>query len=47
MLKRIVQFSLRHRGVVIALATVVIVYGFYVATRMKLDVFPEFVPEDT
>jgi CzcA family heavy metal efflux pump len=43
-LKRIVQFSLRHRGVVVALGLVVIAYGLYVATRMKLDVFPEFAP---
>ena len=44
MLNRIVQFSLRHRGVVIALAAIVIAYGFYVAARTRLDVFPEFAP---
>ena len=44
MLNRIVQFSLRHRGVVIALAAIVIAYGLYVATRTRLDVFPEFAP---
>jgi CzcA family heavy metal efflux pump len=44
MLSRIVQFSLRHRGVVIALGLIVLVYGVYVATRTKLDVFPEFAP---
>jgi Cu/Ag efflux pump CusA len=37
MLKRIVHFSLRHRGVVVALGLVVIAYGHYVATQMKLD----------
>ncbi|MEO7298577.1 MAG: efflux RND transporter permease subunit [Verrucomicrobiota bacterium] len=44
MLKNIVQFSLRFRGVVIALACVVIGYGLYVSSRTKLDVFPEFAP---
>ncbi len=44
MLNHIVQFSLRHRGVVITLGAVVIAYGLYVATQTKLDVFPEFAP---
>ena len=44
MLNRIVQFSLRHRGVVIALGVIVIAYGLYVATQTRLDVFPEFAP---
>jgi len=43
-LNRIVQFSLRHRGVIIALGVIVIAYGLYVATRTQLDVFPEFAP---
>jgi CzcA family heavy metal efflux pump len=44
MLNRIVHFSLRFRGVVVALACVLIGYGIYVASRAKLDVFPNFVP---
>ena len=44
MLGGIVQFSLRHRTVVIALAGIVIAYGLYVASRSRLDVFPEFAP---
>jgi CzcA family heavy metal efflux pump len=44
MLNRIVQFSLRHRGVVVALGVIVIAYGLYVADRTRLDVFPEFAP---
>ena len=44
MLNRIVQFSLRHRGVVIALGVLVIAYGFYVVARTRMDVFPEFAP---
>ncbi|MGA2244367.1 MAG: efflux RND transporter permease subunit [Verrucomicrobiota bacterium] len=43
MLKRLVELSLGSRGVVIALAIGFIGYGLYVASRAKLDVFPEFV----
>src|SRR6266508_4141812 len=43
MLRALVQFSLRYRGVVIALACVVLGYGLYVAYNAKLDVFPNFV----
>src|SRR6266404_7803533 len=43
MLKRIVELSLRFRGVVIALACLSVGYGLFVATHAKLDVFPEFV----
>ena len=44
MLTRIVDFSLRFRGIVVALACVVIGYGIYVAAHAPLDVFPEVVP---
>ncbi|MCI0540425.1 MAG: efflux RND transporter permease subunit [Verrucomicrobiales bacterium] len=44
MLTRIVDLSLRFRGVVVALACLVMAYGLFVATRTKLDVFPEFAP---
>jgi CzcA family heavy metal efflux pump len=44
MLKRIVELSLRFRGIVIALACVVAGYGLYVAATAKRDVFPEFAP---
>src|SRR5271169_2949469 len=44
MLNRIVHFSLRFRGVVVALAFILIAYGIYVAENAKLDVFPNFVP---
>jgi CzcA family heavy metal efflux pump len=43
-LSQIVQSSLRHRGVVIALGVIAIAYGVYVATQTRLDVFPEFAP---
>jgi CzcA family heavy metal efflux pump len=43
MLKFLIQFSLRFRGVVLALACVALGYGVYVAFRARLDVFPNFV----
>jgi CzcA family heavy metal efflux pump len=43
MLQALVRFSLKHRGVVVALACVVLGYGIYVAANAKLDVFPNFV----
>ncbi len=44
MLKAIVDLSIRRRGVVIALACLVMAYGVYTAFHAKLDVFPDFVP---
>jgi CzcA family heavy metal efflux pump len=44
MLKALVAFSIRFRGVVIALACVLLGYGLTTAARAKLDVFPEFAP---
>lgn len=41
MLDRIIQLSLTHRLVVIALAALVLVYGAFVATRLPVDVFPD------
>jgi len=41
-LSAIVRFSLRFRGVIIALATMLILYGIYSLNRVKYDVFPEF-----
>ena len=43
MLSRLVHFSLRHRGLVIVLALLLLGGGSYIATRASLDVFPEFV----
>jgi CzcA family heavy metal efflux pump len=43
MLKFLVQFSLRFRGVVLALACLALGYGIYVASHARLDVFPDFV----
>ena len=44
MLQSIVQFSLRFRGIVIALALLVLADGIFVASRAQIDVFPDFVP---
>ncbi|MBV8619208.1 MAG: efflux RND transporter permease subunit [Curvibacter sp.] len=43
-LAAIVGFSLRYRGVVIALAALLAGYGFYAFSGAKYDVFPEFAP---
>src|SRR5579864_1260925 len=44
MLTGIVSWSLRHRGAVVALASIVLVYGVYSLKDAKYDVFPEFSP---
>jgi CzcA family heavy metal efflux pump len=46
MLTRLVEFSLRFRGVVVLLACVLVGYGIYVTYHAKLDVFPDFVPPE-
>src|SRR5271165_1550659 len=43
MLRFLVNFSLRHRGIVVALAGLVLGYGLFVTANAKLDVFPNFV----
>src|ERR1700709_124270 len=43
MLRFLVQLSLRHRGIVIALAVALLAWGSYIASQAPLDVFPEFV----
>lgn len=44
MLRAIVRFSLRFRGIVIALACALLGYGIYALTQARYDVFPEFAP---
>jgi CzcA family heavy metal efflux pump len=44
MLRAIVAFSLRFRGIVIALACLAFGYGIYSALNAKLDAYPEFAP---
>lgn len=43
-LSRIVRFSLRFKGIIIALAFVFLGYGIYSLTKAKYDVFPDFAP---
>ena len=43
-LATLVRFSLRFRGVIIALACLLVGYGLYSLTQAKYDVFPEFAP---
>lgn len=44
MMSALVRFSIRFSGVIIGLATLVVLYGFYSMSRSNLDVFPEFSP---
>ncbi len=44
MLRAIVEFSTRFRGVIVALACLLVGYGLWVAVHARLDVFPEFTP---
>jgi CzcA family heavy metal efflux pump len=44
MLSGIVQFSLRFRGIVIAIACLIVLYGLYTTEHARLGVFPEFAP---
>ncbi|MDB6161004.1 MAG: CusA/CzcA family heavy metal efflux transporter [Gammaproteobacteria bacterium] len=40
----LIRFSVRFRGVVVALACVLLGYGIYAVRQAKYDVFPEFAP---
>jgi CzcA family heavy metal efflux pump len=44
MLSALVRSSLRFRGVVLALASALLGYGFYTLSQAKYDVFPNFTP---
>ncbi|MFJ1253258.1 efflux RND transporter permease subunit [Cupriavidus sp. CuC1] len=44
MLTSIANFSVRLRGVIFALACLLLGYGIYALLQSKLDVFPEFTP---
>jgi CzcA family heavy metal efflux pump len=45
MLASIVRFSVRFRGVVVALACLLLAYGAYRLVNTSLDIFPEFSPK--
>ncbi len=44
MLHAIVEFSLRCRVIVVAIACLIVLYGLYTAEHARLGVFPEFAP---
>src|SRR5260370_4102201 len=44
MVRAVVEFSLRCRGIVIALACLAVLYGLYATEQARLGVFPEFAP---
>ena len=44
MMSALVKFAIRYFGVMIGLACLVVLYGFYSLSRSNLDVFPEFSP---
>ena len=46
MLQALVHFSLRFKGIVSALACLLIAYGIYATIHAKQDVFPDFVPPE-
>lgn len=45
MLAKVVAFSVRFRGVVVALAILLLAYGIYTLSNASLDIFPEFAPK--
>jgi len=45
MLSKVVAFSVRFRGVVVALASMLLIYGIYKLSNSSLDIFPEFAPK--
>ena len=44
MLNAVVSFSIRFRGIVIALACALLGYGIFSLIRSPFDVFPDFAP---
>lgn len=45
MLSHLVAFSVRFRGIVIALSLLMLGYGVYQLSKASLDIFPEFAPK--
>src|ERR1700736_1173749 len=46
MLSGLVALSIRFRGIVVALACLVVGYGIYSAWSARYDVYPEFAPPE-
>lgn len=45
MMSTLVRFSIRFSGVIIGLASLILLYGIYTLKNSSLDVFPEFSPK--
>ncbi len=45
-LSHIVHFSLKFKGIVIALATILVFYGIFIITRARYSIFPNFAPPE-
>lgn len=45
MISKVVAFSVRFRGIVVALAMLLLGYGIYKLSNSSLDIFPEFAPK--
>ena len=46
MLNAVVRFSIRFRGIVVALACALLGYGVFSLLRSSYDVFPDFAPPE-
>ena len=46
MLSKLVEVSLRFRGIVVALACLLVGYGVYATWSARYDVYPEFAPPE-
>lgn len=44
MLQALVSFSIHFRGVIVALACLILGYGIYITVHSRYDVYPEFAP---
>lgn len=44
MMAALVRFSIRFHGVIVGLASLLVIYGLYSLVRADMDVFPEFAP---
>ena len=40
----LIRFAIRHAGVVVVLAILILIFGIYRVGSIPLDVFPEFSP---
>ena len=43
-IRTLIRFSLDRKGLILALAVLLMIFGLYTYTRIRYDVFPEFSP---